>query len=73
MKISFYLLKINTSCITVPCVFLCSAQEGSGPEIVGPAELVVTDSVGNALIGFNSSSLAATIDEGITTTTRLTN
>ena len=73
MKIPFYLLKINTSCITLPCVFLCSAQEGSGPEIVGPAELVVTDSVGNALIGFNSSSLAATIDEGIYTTTRLTN
>ena len=42
-----------------------SAQEGSGPEVVGPTQLVVTDSVANALIGFDSSSLAATINEGI--------
>ena len=31
-----------------------------------PVELVVTHSVANALIGFDSSSLAATVNEGMT-------
>ena len=43
---------------------LSSAQEGSGPEIGSPAELVATEDVANALIGFDSNSLAATVTDG---------
>lgn len=41
-----------------------SAQEGSGPEVSSPTELVVTTAVGNALIGFDTNSLIATVDDG---------
>ena len=40
------------------------AQEGSGPEASSPVQVVVTDDVANPLIGFDSSSLEATIDDG---------
>ena len=54
--------------VTVCCMlctwFLSPAQEGSGPEVSDPAEFVATDSVANTQIGFDSDSLAATINEG---------
>lgn len=43
-----------------------SAQEGSGPEVSSPTELVVTTDVANALIGFDTNSLIATVDDGKT-------
>ena len=41
-----------------------SAQEGSGPEAAGPTQLIVTDNVANALIGFDPNSLTASVIDG---------
>ena len=51
-------------CVVIVSTLITLAQEDSGPEASTPVQVVVTDDVANPLIGFDSSSLEAAINDG---------